>query len=104
MFVRFLPLILTCSALAGCATAYPTSSVEQGSADGIVVLSGSHPGQRVLADGVDKGEAVAFDGAHGALHLAPGPHHIRVVDGSSTVLDEPVYVGAGSRIEVKVRS
>ena len=104
MLSRFLSLLLAGAVLAGCATAYPASSVQQGSEDGVIVLTGAHAGAHLLADGVDKGEAAAFDGAKGALHLAPGPHRIRIIDGSNTVLDEPVYVGAGSRIELKVRS
>lgn len=86
--------------LAACA--YPTTTVEQGSSPAALFFSGAPSGVRVLVDGVDAGDATAFDGRRQLLTVAPGRHSIRVVSSSGDLYSNDVYVGAGARLEIRV--
>ncbi|AYG95389.1 hypothetical protein D8I30_09530 [Brevundimonas naejangsanensis] len=89
--------------VAGCATAYPTSTVSQGTPDGRLWFSGAPAGARVVIDGVDAGEAAAFDGRAAILEVTPGRHVVEVVAAGTPIHSQTVMVGAGSRIQIKVR-
>lgn len=99
--MRFLlPLVM---AFIVSACAYPSTIVEQGGEQGMIYFTEAPPGARVFIDGADAGEAMTFDGRRQVLSLEPGRHNVRVVSGAAELYSSDVYVGAGSRMEVRVQ-
>lgn len=88
--------------LAGACASYPNSTVSQGTAPGMLAFPGAAPGQRVLIDGVDAGEAAAYDGADAILTVTPGRHAVQVVSGGQILLSQTLVVAAGARIDLRV--
>ena len=90
--------------LAVTACAYPSGSIQQGgNVQGGLYFEGAPIGARVMLDGADAGEVAAFDGNAAILAVAPGMHNVVVTAGGSTIYDEQVFVGSGSRVQIGIR-
>lgn len=102
-----LATVAVCAAgLCACASkmADPVALTEQGNVSTSLYFPGAPAGARVLVDGADAGEALLFDGRKTVLTVAPGNHRVVVQAGGPPALyDRTVFVGAGSRLAIKVR-
>ncbi len=85
--------------LASCV--YPQSAVQQGGNNGSLYFTHVTAGTRVILDGSDAGEAVSFDGKKSVLGIMPGPHRVVLRQGSATLYDKQVYVGADARLAIE---
>lgn len=101
--MKLMKLFAAACALVLAACAYPISTVQQGGEPAMLFFNGAPEGARVIVDGVDAGEASAFDGRRQVLSVEPGRHNVRVVIGGAELYGNDIYVGAGSRLEVRVR-
>jgi len=72
----------------------------QGGNDGSLYFPGAQAGVRVVLDGSDAGEAAAYDGKRALLKVKPGTHRVVLLDGSRSVFDKQVFVGADARLPV----
>ncbi len=86
--------------LVGCT--YPVGMVEQGGKNGSLYFPRASMGTRVILDGVDAGDAAAFDGQKSVLGVMPGPHRIALRQGVATLYDRQIYVGADARMAIEV--
>ena len=50
---------------------------------------------RVLVDGLDSGRLGDFLDGKGSLRILPGTHMIKVISGTSVILEERAYLGDG---------
>jgi hypothetical protein len=100
MSLRLLGALGACALVAGCA--YPVSTVVQGSASAGLFFSGAPIDAHVWVDGVDAGVASTFDGKKMVLTVAPGRHQVVVKGSGALIYDQPVFVGAENKIEIKV--
>jgi hypothetical protein len=95
-------LVLSAASASLAACAYPRSTVEQGELPSGVYFSHASAEARVFIDGADAGLAATYDGRKAILPISPGRHQIAVRAGGSTLVDKPVYIGAGSRLEIGI--
>jgi hypothetical protein len=100
MSIRILGILAACAFATACA--YPVSTVEQGGSGSGLSFSNAPADARAWVDGADAGAAAVFDGKKTVLSVSPGRHQVVVKSATATLYDKPVYVGAGSRIDVKV--
>jgi hypothetical protein len=90
--------------LAVAACTYPSGSIQQGgNMQGGLYFEGAPVGARVMVDGADAGEVTVYDGTEAILAVEPGTHRVVVTTGGSTIYDEQVFVGSGSRVQIGIR-
>ena len=97
---RIFGILALCAFATACA--YPVSTVEQGGSGSSLSFSNAPTDARAWIDGSEAGAAAAFDGKKTVLSVSPGRHQVVVKSATATLYDKPVYVGAGSRVDVKV--
>lgn len=96
--LRKLVILAMAAGLTACAS-YPVSSVSQGTAQGRIAFPGAAPGLRVMVDGVDAGDAAAYDGRAGVLGVAPGRRVVRLMDGATVVMERTLVIAPGALVE-----
>jgi hypothetical protein len=96
---KIVSICLVAFVVTGCA--YPVSSVDQGSSASLLFFSPAFASTHVWVDGADMGPAASFDGKRAFLPVAPGRHRVTVKGDGAPLFDQPVYVGPGSRVEIK---
>ncbi len=99
--LRFMATVALIGALAACA--YPVSTVEQGGVLTALYFPNASAEARVILNGVDAGNAAAFDGRRSVLTVEPGKHRVVIMTGSTVIYDNQIYVGSGSRLAIEVR-
>jgi hypothetical protein len=97
---RWALVALSAASLGACA--YPVATVEQGNVSTSLYFPDAPVGAHVMIDGADAGEAILFDGRKTVLTVTPGKHHVVIPGGAAPLYDQSVYVGAGSRLAIKV--
>lgn len=96
----FAAVALAATLLLG-ACAYPDTNVQQGAASSGLYFTAAAAGTRVFIDGSDAGDATLYNGKQAVLVVPPGPHQVTLKVGQTVLYDKPVFVGAGSQIEIK---
>ena len=90
-----------CLALAACGS-MPTSSVEQGSpVTGLYFLAPETA--HAWVDKADAGPTAAHANINAWLPVSSGMHHVTVQADGRLLVDQDIYVGAGSRILVRAQ-
>lgn len=94
--------ILSLTLLGGCT--YPTSTVRAVDERPAIAISGASKGAILLVDGVQMGDASAFDGDPKVLVLEPGTHTVEIQRGGVVIYSEKVFLGRRGVTTVSVGS
>jgi hypothetical protein len=99
--LRFFAAVGACLALAACG-GFPKSSIEQG-----VPVTGLYfrapETAHAWVDRVAAGPTAAHGSVNTYLPVSSGLHHVTVQAEGSVLLDQDIYVGAGSRVLVRAQ-
>lgn len=99
--LRPLAVLGVCSALAACGS-MPKSSVEQGvPVTGIYFLAPETA--HAWVDRADAGPTAAHASINTFLPVGSGLHHVTVQADGRMLVDQDIYVGAGSRVLVRAQ-
>lgn len=93
---RLLPaMLVVVSILLATACSYPKTSVRAAEESSALVFKGASPTARVRIDGTEAGLANDYSGDR-SLGVLPGRHVVEVVDNGRVLLQEDVFLSAGS--------
>jgi len=79
-----------------------TSSVSQTKEEGYLQFTNATGDHRILVDGKPIGTGSDFPSSK-LFAVAPGPHMVEIIRGEVTILQEKVFIGAGSTREIAIR-
>jgi hypothetical protein len=108
---RTLVLALAVIFLSGCGLLAPvfgpvhetsTSNVDQAKDEGYIQFTNTTSQHRIFVDGRAVGTGNDFS-SDKVLAVPPGPHLVEITSGSTTVLSQKVFIGAGSTRAIEVR-
>ena len=108
---RTLVLALAVTYLSGCGLLAPvfgpvhetsTSNVDQAKDEGYIQFTNTTSQHRIFVDGKAVGAGNDFS-SDKVLAVPPGPHLVEITSGSTTVLSQKVFIGAGSTRAIEVR-
>jgi len=108
---RTLVLALAVIFLSGCGLLAPvfgpvhepsTSNVDQAKDEAYIQFTNTTSQHRIFVDGRAVGAGNDFS-SDKVLAVPPGPHLVEITSGSTTVLSQKVFIGAGSTRAIEVR-
>ena len=89
VYICILALIFTVTA---CPIYRPHSAVNIKESRPSLVVKGASVQAILMVDGLNMGPASRYDGVDEMLLVEPGRHHIEIVDGGNTVLEQEVLL------------
>lgn len=90
-----LTFLVALSILLAVSCSYPKSSVKATEENSALVFKGAPETARVRIDGIEAGLANDYSGER-SLGVLPGRHIVEVVDNGTVLLQEEVFLSAGS--------
>ncbi|UIF90948.1 hypothetical protein [Cupriavidus sp. UYPR2.512] len=96
---------LFCAALAALAMygcAMPNTTVQSGQGRPTLRVVGAPPQSVLVVDGIQMGQAAAFDGAQSVLKIEEGPHQVEIRQGSRALLTRSIFAAGGESVSIEV--
>lgn len=94
----FLLSIIMVFCAIGCAPRYPTTTVSTVDSRPTLSFINAPVGSVVLVDGINMGDATKFDGKPKVLAVEPGTHEITIMQGSTIVSKQTVFVESENKV------
>ena len=79
-----------------------TSNVDQSKDEGYIKFTNMTGDHRIFVDGKPIGAGDDYSSSK-VLAVPPGPHLVEITQGSTTVLSQKVFIGAGSTRSIEIQ-
>ncbi|AGW94262.1 MULTISPECIES: hypothetical protein [Cupriavidus] len=96
---------LLCAAVAALAMygcALPNTTVQSGQGRPTLRVVGAPPQSVLMVDGIQVGQASAFDGVQSVLKIEEGPHEVEVRQGGRALLTRSIFASGGESVSIEV--